>query len=88
MANTLPEWAAKIQEPTPRAKATLEAHYNADGWKLPPSAMLTEDRELAEELLAACIFYLGGGELAELRNGLAGPRYAVTSKGYYHYIGA
>ena len=54
-------------------------------WKYPIKAYTTKDRELAVDIAEAFDYYLGGSEFQVTNDGKF---YAVSSLGYYHYIGA
>ena len=73
--------------PKDKAREQLEASYDPSNWKRPISRFTTFDREEAEEFAYACDFYLGGHERGGDMVGCR-PIFYITSRGYYHYVGA
>ncbi len=72
-------------EPSEFAQDTVREMQNKTNWKLPTAnPFLTKDIKLAETIGAALDFYMGGHESLLLPDGVI----KVTSRGYYHYIGA
>jgi len=71
-------------------------------WKYPIKNYTTNDRELAVDIARIFDYYLGGSEIDKLPNckssdgidyfswdeGYGKPIFSVSSRGYYHYIGA
>lgn len=57
-------------------------------WKLPTSAFVTDDRDKADAVAYALDWYVGGHEMTASPQTDGTVRYTVTSKGYYHYVGA
>ena len=80
--------AFTITEPREISKAFLKTIENRRGWKYPVAAQWFVDEGLAVEVAAAMDFYYGGHEMRRhiAENGEA--RWVVSSKGYYHYVGA
>lgn len=62
----------------------FESVQNPENWKFPTIPKTVTTLKEASELVNAITFFVGGAELdAKLDRG-----FTVTSKGYYHYIGA
>lgn len=78
----------EARRPSDRGEAGFKAIRNHENWKFATSRFETADRHLACEVAAACDWYLGGHEMEVKANPFGGSLYVVTSKGYYHYIGA
>ncbi len=57
---------------------------NIKNWKLPTKPVWVKSRATAEKVAAAIAFFMGGAEIDEWCDN----SFVVTSKGYYHYIGA
>jgi len=58
---------------------------DSNNWKLPTQIYYTEYETFASQMFAAICFFLGGAEIEY--NKVSG-KYVITSKGYYHYVGA
>jgi hypothetical protein len=73
-----------ITEPSERMQQIVRAHQNPSNWKLPttPATFLNDDD--ASEYAEALDFYMGGHE----RSYHPATCWTITSKGYYHYVGA
>ena len=80
--------AFAITEPREIVKAFLKTIEDARGWKYPVPAQWFVDEALAVEVAAAMDFYYGGHEMSRNLNEAGEVRYVVSSKGYYHYVGA
>lgn len=80
--------AFTITEPREIIKAFLATIEDCRGWKYPIAAQWFVDEALAIEVAAAMDFYYGGHEMSRHTNEAGELRYVVSSKGYYHYIGA
>jgi hypothetical protein len=76
-----------LERPTALGEAIFKAHQDPSNWKMPVKGWGTIDRDLALEAAYAFDFYCGGHEIVESK---CGPYalYTVSSRGYYHYIGA
>lgn len=85
-----------MDKPTAEAEKIMKAHQDPRGWKYPVRAYETLSKSEAEDLAYCLNWYLGGHEMrkversVQLASGtiLVGTVYIVSSKGYYHYIGA
>lgn len=78
-----------ISEPSARAVKWFLAHQDKSNWKMPTEAFVTTSKESADEYAYCLDFYCGGHEMLEAQSAHGGtPVWLVTSKGYYHYIGA
>jgi len=80
-----------ITEPSEAMKAIVNTYQDRDNWKraMHPAAFASE--ALAREYAAAVDFYMGGHEFHDCTTPHVPsdmPCYVVTSKGYYHYVGA
>lgn len=73
-----------LQRPTARVEAIIKAMQHPHNWKLPTSTFTTNIRSRAEDVAAGLEFYMGGSETRENGDG----SFTVSSRGYYHYIGA
>jgi hypothetical protein len=96
MQNKITEYKEPIEVTQKRELFNKVA--DPSNWKLPTKSFQTLNREEAEEMQDAIIFFVGGAELTSY-TGYAQVHtsalvkvpltiYTVTSKGYYHYIGA
>lgn len=74
-----------IAEPTKTATAVAKSMMNHANWKLPTTTLKFGPKvdDLRKETAYALDFYLGGHE--ETREG---DMIVLSSKGYYHYVGA
>lgn len=73
--------------PSEALASVAKEMMNKKNWKLRTTCEFrTESLENAKKVGAALSFYLGGHEIRY--EGGANGEYIVTSKGYYHYIGA
>ena len=76
-----------------RGKELIEDRSGGRGWKLSVKPFKTLDGKFAKEIAEVFDFYLGGSELNvetihdSKVDGLV-PLYLVSSRGYYHNIGA
>jgi hypothetical protein len=77
-----------ITEPREIIKAFLKTIEDVRGWKYPVAAQWFDNEALAIEVAAAMDFYYGGHEMSRHFNELGQARWVVSSKGYYHYVGA
>lgn len=59
---------------------------NEDNWKYPTHPFKTTDEVLADQMVSAICYFVGGAEKSKI--GINGKEFTITSKGYYHYIGA
>ena len=80
--------AHTITEPREIIKGLLKAIEDPRGWKYPVPAQRFIDPRLAREVAAAMDFYYGGHEMAEFTYEDGTTMYVVSSRGYYHYVGA
>jgi hypothetical protein len=77
-----------ITEPREIIKALLKTFEDARGWKYPIAAQRFTQEHLAFEVASAMDFYYGGHEMSSHVNEAGETVYVVSSRGYYHYIGA
>lgn len=72
----------RLTPPDAVAKEIVDSLYQRS-WKFALRPFVTSDRKLADRVADAIDYYVGGHEREE-RDG----QIILTSKGYYHYIGA
>lgn len=81
-----------MDPPSEASVRIMKASQNPVNWKLPTSPFHTYDKSEAEDLAYCYDWYFGGHELTvvcpEARRPGGRTLYRVTSKGYYHYVGA
>lgn len=75
-------------EPRQIIKALLKTFEDARGWKYPIAAQWFTQEHLAREVAEAMDFYYGGHEMSSHANEAGETVYIVSSRGYYHYVGA
>lgn len=76
-----------IVEPTAGYKAVFNDHCDPKNWKLPLKPARISSEAVAKAYADCVDFYCGGHEMTTSEiNGEV--MYIVTSKGYYHYVGA
>jgi len=80
--------AFTITEPSKTMQDTLKVLEDARGWKYPIKPVTCRTESFARELAAAMDFYYGGHEMSRNTNEAGEDRWVVSSKGYYHYVGA
>jgi len=66
----------------------LKTFEDVRGWKYPIATQKFTDQNLAIEVAEAMDFYYGGHEMSSYVNFAGQTIYLVSSRGYYHYIGA
>ncbi len=76
--------AGSMDEPTQFVKDIVNAMQNAQNWKLPTTSFRTMNADLAQDIAYGLDWFMGGHEMEVDAEGFV----VVTSKGYYHYIGA
>lgn len=69
-------------------KETFEKVQNPAYWKEPTIPAIVRDAKQAQRLMDAISFFCGGAEMEGTTPEEHVQGYRVTSKGYYHYIGA
>jgi len=57
-------------------------------WKFPTKTHKTTIAKLASEIAMTLNYYLGGSEIKTSVDKIYDEVYSVSSRGYYHYIGA
>jgi hypothetical protein len=77
-----------ITEPRQIIKDLLKTFEDARGWKYPIAAQWFSQHSLAAEVADAMDFYYGGHEMSSHVNEAGETVYIVSSRGYYHYVGA
>jgi len=75
--------AGSLDPPTEELTRIVEKLYNPTNWKLPTREFRTDNEHLARDVAYTLDWFLGGHEIRR-----EGTEWVVTSKGYYHYIGA
>ena len=77
-----------LTPPSAEAERIMKAHHDPRGWKYATKPYHTYDKVLADAVAYGYDFYCGGHELTAVRWDEFGTLYRVTTKGYYHYVGA
>lgn len=78
----------QITEPRKIIKDLLKRIEDPRGWKYPVPAQTSVCGQFAHELAAAMDFYYGGHEMVTFHDETGAPVWVVSSRGYYHYVGA
>lgn len=73
----------EIEEVKPVYKNIIERVQNKENWKTATKPVFVWNKSQANVVQDALTYFLGGSELEKIPGG-----YVVTSRGYYHYIGA
>ena len=73
-----------IQTPTQNAAEILDGLLDQKNWKLPTATFSSTNWNLVREVAHAMNFNLGGCEIVSRAIG----KWDVSSRGYYHYVGA
>ena len=73
--------------PNAATEALMRKLHDPKGWKYPMKPYATFDESEADALAAAYDWYLGGHERT-WEYIPQGKLHVVTSRGYYHYVGA
>ena len=76
-----------MDPPTEKSVLIMTVHQDSRGWKYPIKAFVTTDRGEADDYAYCLNWYCGGHELETVKKP-EGTFYVVSSKGYYHYVGA
>ena len=77
-----------MDTPTELGRKAMESVQNADNWKMPTRKLHCRSLEVAQEVAYAMNWYLGGHELQTVIDAAGVADYVVSSRGYYHYVGA
>ena len=78
-----------MDKPSAESERIMRDHQDPRGWKYPIRAFFTSDKSLAEDYAYCLDWFVGGHELDIVESAPElGDLYRVTSKGYYHYVGA
>jgi hypothetical protein len=80
--------AGSMDAPTELGRKAMESVQNADNWKMPTRKLHCRSLEVAQEVAYAMDWYLGGHELRTEIDAAGRADYVVSSRGYYHYVGA
>jgi len=80
--------AGSMDPPTDLGRMAMEGVQDPTNWKLPTRELRCRDLEAAQDVAYAMDWYLGGHEMRTEIDAEGRPDYVVSSKGYYHYIGA
>jgi hypothetical protein len=80
--------AGSMDPPTELGRRALESVQNPTNWKLPTRELHCRSIDTAMEVAYAMDWYLGGHELRTEIDAEGRPDYVVSSRGYYHYVGA
>jgi len=76
-----------LDRPSDECRKIMEASQDHRGWKYPIQPASFGSKDAADDYAYCLDFYMGGHETREVWTTF-GTRYVVTSKGYYHYVGA
>ncbi len=74
--------------PTQAAIQLIDLAFDPSNWKLAVLPLRFEKLDLALQVAYGMDFYCGGHEWAEEHDANGKMTYVVSSKGYYHYVGA
>jgi hypothetical protein len=78
-----------LDRPTDQCDKWFAEHQDASNWKLATRPFITTSKSVADDFAYTLDWYCGGHEIRESQSVYGGTRvWVVTSKGYYHYIGA
>jgi hypothetical protein len=77
-----------MDPPTDLGRKAMEALQDPTNWKLPTRELRCRDLDTAQEVAYAMDWYMGGHELRIEVDAAGRPDYVVSSRGYYHYVGA
>ncbi len=77
-----------MDKPTPESERTMKEHEDPRGWKYPIQPYVTYSKSEADDLAYCYNWYLGGHERETRVDSKFKVYHIVSSKGYYHYIGA
>jgi hypothetical protein len=80
--------AGSMDPPTELGRKAMESIQHADNWKMPTRELHCRSLDVAQEVAYAMEWYLGGHELRTEIDAEGRPDYVVSSRGYYHYVGA
>lgn len=80
--------AGSMDPPTDLGRKAMEAIQDPNNWKMPTRELRCRDLDTAMEVAYAMDWYMGGHELRTEVDAAGRPDYVVSSRGYYHYIGA
>ena len=76
-----------MDKPSERSEHIMRLHEHPHNWKLPILEYRTTDKSEAEDYGYCLNWYCGGHEI-ETIYAASETIYVVSSKGYYHYVGA
>lgn len=77
-----------MDPPTEIGRKAMEAVQDPTNWKMPTRELRCRDKDTAEEVAYAMKWFLGGCEFRVETDAAGRIDYVVSSKGYYHYVGA
>lgn len=80
--------AGSMDTPTESGRLAMESIQDPTNWKMPTRELHCRSLDVAEEVAYAMDWYLGGHELRTVIDADGRPDYVVSSRGYYHYVGA
>ena len=78
----------QIAEPCKIIRDLLKRLEDPRGWKYPVAGYISVCGKFAHDLAKAMDFYYGGHEMLAFHDETGAPVWVVSSKGYYHYVGA
>lgn len=74
--------------PSEEAERIVKSIQNPENWKYATACYYTYDKDLAESVAYCLDWYMGGHEMKIEQADRYGTLYAVSSRGYYAYVGA
>ena len=78
-----------MDPPTALCNKWFDEHQDPTNWKLATKPFVTTSPDVARDFAYTLDWYCGGHEMRNEQSHWGGtPVWVVTSKGYYHYIGA
>jgi hypothetical protein len=80
--------AGSMDQPTELGRAAMEHVQDRANWKMPTRELRCWNQEAAMEVAYAMDWYMGGHEMRIEIDAYGIPCYVVSSRGYYHYVGA
>lgn len=80
--------AGSMDPPTDLGRMAMEGVQDPTNWKLPTRELRCRSLEVAQEVAYAMDWYMGGHELRTEVDAAGRADYVVSSRGYYHYVGA
>ena len=76
-----------MDKPTVESEQIMKEHQDPRGWKYPIRPFTTTNQSEAEDYSYCLNWYVGGHEM-QIIESPTGTQWTISSRGYYHYIGA